>query len=140
MIRVLTSLAAVLVPFGVAAAAIGSLPEGPDLETNGGGKFPRCEIRVGYEDGSVVLEGFVFARPPVTGSYQMRISKKGGGGTAEIVQGGEFTVQSGLVASLGVVALSRGSYFAELKVEWEGVITDCTERVHTDTLTLRRSL
>lgn len=140
MIRMLTSLAAVLLPFGVAAAPNGSSPEAPDLETNGSGKFPRCEIRVGYEDGSVVLEGLVFARPPVAGSYQMRISKRGGGGGGEIVQGGEFTVQSGSMASLGVVSLSAGSYVAKLKVEWKGVMADCTERVHSDTLTLKRSL
>lgn len=87
----------------------------------------RCEIRVDDRDDSVVLEGLVFAPEPVSGSYQLRISQKGGGGSSDIVQSGDFNIESGQTGSLGIVSFSMGTrhYVAKLSVQWDDGAPDC---------------
>lgn len=138
MLNIVTPLAASLLPLSLvfgAAATIGSngAQDGigaPEEIERPAPKLPRCEIRVDYERGSVVLEGIVFARGPVSGSYQMRVSQTGGAGSSEITQSGEFAVSSGSTGSLGVVSLSNraGGYVARLRVQWKGGTVDCTGR------------
>jgi hypothetical protein len=70
MLKALASVAVLLLPVSLAWAAV-NVPansEGPDSA--------RCEIRVGYHDGNVVLEGLVFSPAPISGSYHMRIPGK----------------------------------------------------------------
>jgi hypothetical protein len=116
----LAGLAAGLLPLGAAFAAVGGGYEAPQL--------PRCEIRVGHEDGGVVLEGFVLAGAPMSGTYEMRISQSSGGNSSDITQGGEFTVDAGSSEPLGSVSLSGGTYTARLSVEWDGGTIDCVVR------------
>ena len=119
----LAGLAAGLLPLGAALAAVGT------HEPLEGSQLPRCEIRVGHEDGGVVLEGFVFAAAPMSGTYEMHISQSGGGNSSDITQGGEFSVDAGSSEPLGSVSLSGGAYTARLSVEWDGGSIDCVERV-----------
>jgi hypothetical protein len=119
--HIVTSFAAALLPLGLAwgAAAGGSLPSGPADAS--------CDIRVGYQGGSVVLEPLVFAAGPVSGVYEMRVAQAGAN-RADIHQTGDFAIAPGMDGSLGVVSLSVGSggYVATLTVHWDGGGTDCT--------------
>ena len=88
---------------------------------------PRCQLQVGEDGGSIVLEGVVFARKPASGSYQMRVSQESAGGSSNIAQSGDFIVESGSTASLGTVSLSNGisRYVAKLTVQWDDGAADC---------------
>jgi hypothetical protein len=121
--HIVTSFAAALLPLGLAwgAAAGGSLP------ADATGKPPSCNIRVGYQGGSVVLEPRVFVAGPVSGVYEMRVAQAGAN-RADIHQSGDFAMAPGMEGSLGIVSLSVGSggYVATLTVHWGGDGTNCT--------------
>jgi hypothetical protein len=92
----------------------------------------RCEIQVVKEHGNnVTLEGVVFAKTAIEGSYQLRVSKSGGGGSSNINQTGDFSAGPGEPSTLGTVTLGGdgGSYVARLTVTWDGGSIECTERV-----------
>jgi hypothetical protein len=101
------------------------------VDAGAGGSQPvRCEIRVTKHGGSVTLEGVVVGRTSIQGSYTLRVSKSGGGGSSDIDQSGNFSAVSGASTTIGVVSLGGGgSYVAKLKVTADGRTTECTERV-----------
>jgi hypothetical protein len=128
MPRIMKLLAASLLPLSMAWAAV-ALPVGgnnvPIPAERAAVKLPRCEIRVDDRGDSVVLEGLVFARAPVSGSYQLRISQKDAAGSSDIVQSGDFSIGSG--ETLGIVSLSMSTkrYVARLSVQWDDGAPDC---------------
>jgi hypothetical protein len=135
--KILVPVAASLVPLGVALAGVKAPADDRGASAD---DAPRCEISVEKQDGGVALEGRVIADPPISGSYRLRVTKTNGGGSAEIVQSGDFSLTSGSSASLGFVSLSAGSYLAELKVEWKGGSADCKERVRGGSKTFSREI
>lgn len=108
---------------GSAIAAAGSTEADQDAV--------RCAIEIKQRAGDVSLEGVVFSKTAIDGSYQLVVTKSGGGGSSNINQGGEFRTQPGRNTSLGIVMLSgdSGSYTAKLKVDWKGNSTECREKV-----------
>ncbi len=91
----------------------------------------RCAIEIKQRAGDVSLEGVVFSKTAIDGSYQLVVTTSGGGGSSNINQGGEFRAQPGSNTSLGTVMLGGdgGSYTAKLKVNWNGHSTECREKV-----------
>jgi len=130
MASLVKSLVASLLPFSLACGA-SSMP------VNGNGTWaeeeqtallhPRCQLRVDDDGNSIVLEGVVFARKPASGSYKLRVSQESAGGSSDIIQNGDFIVESGSTASLGTVSLSNAvsHYFAKLTVQWDDGAADC---------------
>ena len=102
---VVTSLAAALLPLGLAWGAVA----GGDLPAGSYASGPSCDIRVVRSGGGLVLEGVVMSSVPVAGSYDLRISQSGYGGQSNIRQGGEFEAVPGSDSSLGVVSLPATS-------------------------------
>jgi hypothetical protein len=92
----------------------------------------RCEISVEKRSGGVTLEGFVDAASSISGSYELVVTKAGGGGSSNIRQGGEFSAASGARTPLGTVMLAGdgGTYTAKLKIKWDGKSATCSESVH----------
>jgi hypothetical protein len=90
----------------------------------------RCNIQVEEHGRSVALEGVVFAKSAIEGSYQLRVSKTGGAGSSDITQSGSFSAGPDAPATLGSVTLGGdgGSYVAKLTVMWNGRSIECTER------------
>ncbi len=86
-----------------------------------------CEIRVNRHHGGVTLEGVALAKENVSGSYHMAIS----GGSSNVDQSGDFSASPGSPGSLGEVTLGGdgGSYYATLRVNWNGGSSSCTKRV-----------
>ena len=117
------SLAVGLSVIGTAFAAAGS------VEAASGGV--RCEIQVKDKAGGVALEGIVTNSSAIDGTYQLVISKSGGGGSSDIKQSGAFSSKAGQDTSLGTVMLGGdgGHYTAKLKVLWDGRSTECREKV-----------
>jgi hypothetical protein len=72
-------------------------------------------------------------RSAVMGSYQLRVSKTGDGGSSDINQSGEFSAGPGGPSTLSTVTLGGdgGSYVARLTVTWDGGTIECTERVRS---------
>jgi hypothetical protein len=92
----------------------------------------RCELKVREHDNGVALEGIVFAKTAVEGSYQLQVSQVGGAGTSAINQSGGFSAAPGTPSSLAIVRLGSGdggTYVAKLKVTSNGSTIECTERV-----------
>jgi hypothetical protein len=88
----------------------------------------RCEIAVEEQAGRVMLEGFVDTASRISGSYELLVSKTGGGGSSDISQGGEFSADAGARTALGTVVLDGdGSYTAKLKIRWNGKTATCRE-------------
>ena len=92
----------------------------------------RCEIQVKDRSGSVTLEGLVHSNAAIDGSYQLVVTKSGGGGSSNINQGGAFSTVPGKETSLGTIMLggNGGSYTAKLKVMWNGSSAECREKIH----------
>jgi hypothetical protein len=130
MASILTPLTASLLPLSLAWAALG-------MPVNGNGTGaqeeqtaplrPHCQLRIDDDGESIVLEGVVFARRSASGSYDLRVSQQSAGGSSDIVQSGDFIVESGSTASLGTVSLSNGitRYVARLTVQWDDGAADC---------------
>lgn len=125
MFKLLACITGPLLPVSLAVAAVKVPINGNDLNSNS----PRCEIRVSYHDGQVVLRGVVFSHAPLSGSYYMRVSKTSGSGSAELVQSGGFRVNDDESASLGLLSLSPGAYAARLKVQWDDGAAECSKHV-----------
>lgn len=116
---------AALVPGAVALGVMGPGATGADA----GGPV-RCDIQVSGRGGGVTLEGVVYAKTAVEGSYRLRVTQSGGSGSSNINQGGDFNAGPGGAVSLGTVTLGgSGAYVARLEVSWGGGHTVCSERV-----------
>jgi hypothetical protein len=90
----------------------------------------RCEIDVSSANGMIVLQGVVHADDAVSGGYRFRVVSTGRSGGSDIVQGGDFNANPGVVARLGRVMLGGGGgYEARLEVTANGTAAVCTERV-----------
>jgi CsgH protein len=131
---IMKSLAAFLLPLSIAwsVAASGDLRPESDRQQ----RLPSCDIRVDYQDSSVVLEGLILAPRPVSGVYDMQVSQTGKAGHADIRQSGEFEATPDAPGSLGVISLSTrsGDYIAKLNVRWDGGAVDCTRQIHNRTM------
>ncbi|HZA01655.1 MAG TPA: curli-like amyloid fiber formation chaperone CsgH [Hyphomicrobiaceae bacterium] len=133
MLMIKGPLAVWLVPAALGVGVIGAIDG--SIERVGGGPSAsqpiRCEIQVKEHGNNVALQGVVFAKTAVEGSYQLRVSKSGGAGSSDINQSGEFSAGPGEPGTLGTVTLGGdgGSYVAKLTVTWHGGSTECTERV-----------
>ena len=128
MSNVIATLTAWLLPlsigWGAVAVANGTGAEGaPEAPA---AKPPACEIRVDQSGNGIILEGLVFGRADVSGSYHMQVQQKGLG-SSRISQSGDFKVRAGTPGSLGIVSLAKGagSYFATLTVNWDDGASDC---------------
>lgn len=89
----------------------------------------RCEIHATSRSGGVVLEGVVYAKSNVEGSYTFSVSKSGGGGSSDINQSGDFSASPGSPGALGTVNLGGGgSYRARLEVRTDDGSASCSER------------
>jgi hypothetical protein len=128
MSNVIAPLAAWLLPLNIGWAAMGIADgNGGEVVPQGStGRSPACEIRVHQSDNSIILEGLVFGRADVSGSYHMQVRQKGLG-SSRISQSGDFKVRAGAPSSLGIVSLAEraGSYFATLTVNWDDGAADC---------------
>jgi hypothetical protein len=127
MTNILTPLAASLLPLGLAAWSAAAIAGG-DLPA---AELPGCEIRIEKHGAGLVLEALAYGPVPASGVYRMRISQKGGAGSSEISQSGEFETDSASGTSLGLVTLPKGSYVAALTVEWDDGAPDCTAEAGT---------
>lgn len=117
------TVAAGLLVAGAAAGVAGS--------ASAAGDGVRCEIAVKQRAGSVTLEGFVDSASRISGSYELLVTKTGGGGSSDIQQGGEFSASAGARTPLGTVVLAGdgGAYTAKLKIKWDGKSAVCRESV-----------
>jgi hypothetical protein len=119
------SFALLALPAALAVTGIGAVNAG-----QGSAGPVRCEIQVSEHGSGVSLEGVVYAKSAVEGSYRLRVSKAGGSGSSDIDQSGDFSAGPGAAASLGNVTLGGdGSYVARLRVTVDGRSVECTERV-----------
>jgi hypothetical protein len=129
MSEVTGPLAGWFVPAALGVGVISVIASG--IERVDASQSIRCEIQVKEHGNAVALEGVVFAKNAVEGSYQLRVSKTGGGGSSDINQSGDFSAGPGEPSTLGTVTLGGdgGSYIARLTVTWDGGAIECTERV-----------
>jgi hypothetical protein len=92
-----------LVPAALGVGAIGAIDG--SIERAGAGSNAsqpiRCEIQVKEHGNSVALEGVVFTKAAIEGSYQLRVSKSGGGGSSDINQSGDFSAGPGEPSTVG---------------------------------------
>lgn len=91
----------------------------------------RCQIEVEDLGSGVQLQGVVFADQGGYGSYQLRVSKSGGGGSSNVNQSGEFSASGNAPTRLGIIQLGGdgGSYDAQLKVFWNGEEIVCRKKI-----------
>lgn len=70
-----------------------------------------CEIRATRTSDGVRLESFAHASGPITGTYDIVVTKSGAAGSADINQGGEFDTASAPSAALGAseISVERGA-------------------------------
>jgi hypothetical protein len=125
MSNIISPLAVWLLPLSICWAAM-AIADGDDGDRGPADRFPACEIVADQSGNSIILEGLVFGRADVSGSYHMQVWQKGLG-SSRISQSGDFKIPAGAPASLGIVSLARGSgsYSATLTVRWNDGAADC---------------
>lgn len=132
MFKIFRTLAVPFVPLALTMGVFGMIDgNGSNAEAGQGGKPVQCEIRVSDIGGMVTLEGMVYSKQAISGSYRLEVYQDGDTGNAAINQGGSFSTGPGGSSSLGVVTLGsdgRTSYVAKLKVNWNGGSAKCVER------------
>lgn len=92
-----------------------------------------CEIAVSRDRNGHTYEGRVHAAKAVKGSYELNITKRGGGGSSVISQSGDFNVAAGKSETLGSASFGgspTSAVTAELTVYWNGTKLSCSN--HTD--------
>jgi hypothetical protein len=121
-------------PFHVALACLGLASAGLALEASEATAASvgevSCRIRAVPSRGGVHLEGLATAKSPVSGSYELKVTTGGGGGSSETAQSGAFTARPGEGSTLGEVslALESGSFYsAVLTVTWPGGSQTCAK-------------
>ena len=115
---------AALAASGIGVAALSAAEAGSDLSS-----AVRCEIKASRSGSAITLEGIVFAKRAVEGSYSMSVKKSDGAGQSDIKQSGAFNASPGTPATIGMVTLGgEGSYAATLRIAAEGNTTECVQR------------
>ncbi|QQA43298.1 curli-like amyloid fiber formation chaperone CsgH [Pelagovum pacificum] len=61
----------------------------------------RCGLQVTEAGGMVTVEGVVQSDTAVSGSYALNLTRSAGGGTAQVQQGGAFTLAAGESGRIG---------------------------------------
>ena len=113
----LTGLAILLLGLGVTASGYaGSLSQSTT-----------CEIKAASNGGMLALQGVVHAGMALSGSYQMRVSGQGPGGSSNLKQGGQFNAAAGEAVTLGQVMVdnSGGTYDVTLSIDSAEGKVDC---------------
>lgn len=89
-----------------------------------------CRIDIKERAGATVLESIVVSKSSIAGSYDLVITKSGGGGSSDINQSGQFDAAAGSETSLGTVMLGgdAGRYKAKLTVRAGDRAIECRER------------
>lgn len=67
-----------------------------------------CEIRSSPSGSGLRLEAVALARSAMSGEYEFVITKRGGGGSSNVSQGGDFQTGPGEETVLGEVTLGPG--------------------------------
>lgn len=65
-----------------------------------------CEIRMVKRGGDVELQGILHAAKATSGSYSLKISNAGDGGSSSINQGGDFDLAAGESEVVGAASFS----------------------------------
>lgn len=70
-----------------------------------------CEVRSRRTENGVLIQARAFADRDIDGEFDLLIIKSGGGGSAEISQGGPLVLEAGMAATLGEneISIERGS-------------------------------
>ncbi len=127
MTKSLPLVSAPLVAVAMVAGAVGC---GAPAASAGEASGIRCEIRVSEHRGGVSLEGVVYARADVDGTYRLSVKSRGGDGSSNVDQSGDFSASPGQPNHLGEVSLDGGgSYVARLEVRSSAGTASCSERV-----------
>ena len=88
-----------------------------------------CEIQLETSRTSLTLFGLVHGKAGEDGTYRLKISGGGSGGTTTISQGSSFKIDRSGKQQLGKVQLdSEGVYDAELRIDIGGRTYTCNER------------
>lgn len=113
-------------PLGVLLATAGP---GLQATASGAGEVLGCHIEVSRIGGGVALSAVVVSQRALAGNYRLRVSKSGGGGSADIDQSGGFSTSGGSSIVSSVTLGGAGRFVARLTVDAEGRRSECTERV-----------
>jgi hypothetical protein len=91
-----------------------------------------CEIAVTEGRYGHTYEGLIHANQTVRGTYELNITKRGGGGRSMISQSGEFHVPAGKTETLGQASfggMPPSAVNAELTLYWNGQKLLCTNEI-----------
>lgn len=89
----------------------------------------RCEVALDAIQGGTRIEGRVISATPVSGTYEMQITSRMGGGRASITQSGEFSARPGAPALLGETEMrgAPGSHQVALELRVGSRRLSCAE-------------
>jgi hypothetical protein len=113
-----------MAPLGILAA---TAVAGTGSTASAPGAAVGCRIDVARSGGGIALSAVVVSPRALTGSYRLRVSKTGGGGSADIDQSGDFSTSGGQRVVSGVTLGGTGRFVARLSVDADGRRSDCTE-------------
>ena len=127
--RRLLALSAAIAAATIGAAGVGGATAPATGQTASAATPVVCEIAVTETSGGVTFEARVTSHTPMTGTYQLAISRSGASGSAMINQSGTFrTTSANTPVTLGEATLGgrASSYDADLELRAGGERLRCT--------------
>lgn len=137
MEMIMNRLGKALLPVAAVSMSVFGLASGSTAHSNNdtARDLPiNCEIAVTKGRNGHTYEGRVHADKAVKGTYELNITKRGGGGNAMISQSGEFYVAKGKTETLGQATfggLPSNAVNAQLTLHWNGQRLFCTNQSDT---------
>lgn len=120
---------ALFLGLSLAALAAAALAQAPETQRAAPSEPLRCEIALDAVRGGTRIEGRVISATPVTGTYEMQITSRMGGGRASISQSGDFDARPGAPALLGETEMrgAPASHEVELEIRVGARRLSCAE-------------
>ena len=88
----------------------------------------QCGVTTSTSHGMMTLEAQALSPKATTGSYSLAVQSRSNGGSTNLSQGGNFTVEADKVATVGSVSINAGArYTADFGITVNGKTLDCTD-------------
>lgn len=108
---------ALFLGLSLAALAAAAMAQNTETHAPAAPEPLRCEVALDAVRGGTRIEGRVVSSTPVSGTYQMQITSRMGGGRASISQSGEFDARPGAPALLGETEMRGGPASHQVELE-----------------------
>lgn len=88
----------------------------------------QCGVIANTSHGMMTLEAQVLSPKAMTGNYSLAVQARSNGGSTNLSQGGNFTVEANKIATVGSVSINAGArYTTDFSISLDGKTHYCAD-------------